>query len=140
MTSEVTQEAREAAIELAALLFGNGHSVTAMLKETPRHFMLDAFARFERETIARLAHRGGEVVAWMYEHPTDGVYTDTKRRFLHEGWAETPLYAAPPTDEVARLRDALEWIAANYENIHINHVDFRVEAKHRADAALGDTP
>lgn len=32
--------------------------------------------------------------------------------------------------------DALEWIAANYENCDINHVDFRVEAKHRADAAL----
>lgn len=34
------------------------------------------------------------------------------------------------------LLEALRWIAANYENGHINHVDFRVEAKHRADAAI----
>jgi hypothetical protein len=30
----------------------------------------------------------------------------------------------------------LKWIADNYENGMINHVDFRVEAKFRADAAL----
>jgi len=36
----------------------------------------------------------------------------------------------------AELVGALRWIAANYENGHINHVDFRVEAKHRAYAAL----
>lgn len=39
-------------------------------------------------------------------------------------------------DASADLLEALEWIAANYENGHLNHVDFRVEAKHRADAAL----
>lgn len=38
----------------------------------------------------------------------------------------------------SRLVDALEWIAANYENGHMNHVDFRVGAKHRADEALKD--
>ena len=41
------------------------------------------------------------------------------------------LIAAAP-----EMLEALEWIAANYENVHINHVDFRVEAKHRADAAI----
>lgn len=34
------------------------------------------------------------------------------------------------------LLEALQWIAANYENGHMNHVQFRVEAKHRADAAI----
>lgn len=34
------------------------------------------------------------------------------------------------------LLEALQWIAKNYENGHINHVDFRVEAKHLADAAI----
>ena len=37
------------------------------------------------------------------------------------------------TDAVS---EALEWIAHNFENTDINHVDFRVEAKARADAAL----
>ena len=34
------------------------------------------------------------------------------------------------------LLEALEWISSNYENVNLNHIDFRVEAKHRADAAL----
>lgn len=34
------------------------------------------------------------------------------------------------------LLEALQWIARNYENGDINHVDFRVEAKHLADAAI----
>ena len=41
------------------------------------------------------------------------------------------------------LIDAAEWIAANYENGDLNHIDFRLEVKHRVDAALtnfrGDT-
>lgn len=36
----------------------------------------------------------------------------------------------------AELVGALRWIAENYENGRINHVDFRVQAKHLADAAL----
>lgn len=39
-------------------------------------------------------------------------------------------------DAAPDLLEALEWIAANYENCNINHVDFRVEAKHRADVAI----
>ncbi|MBF5091963.1 hypothetical protein F1640_18585 [Novosphingobium sp. NBM11] len=41
--------------------------------------------------------------------------------------------------EIARLREALTWISENYENGMVNHVDFRVEAKHRADDALQGT-
>lgn len=42
----------------------------------------------------------------------------------------------PETDAHRDLVEALRWIADNYENGMINHVDFRVEAKFRADAAL----
>lgn len=42
---EVTQADREAAIELANIMFGNGNRATIMLRSTDRHFMLDAFAR-----------------------------------------------------------------------------------------------
>lgn len=38
---------------------------------------------------------------------------------------------------IMRLRHALHWISAHYEDVNINHVDFRVEAKRRADEALG---
>ena len=45
-----------------------------------------------------------------------------------------------------RMADALtldslglaEWIAKEYENQNVSHVDFRVEAKRRADRILGD--
>lgn len=47
---------------------------------------------------------------------------------------------APLLAEIERLREALGWISFNYENGSINHVDFRVEAKMRADTALaGDS-
>lgn len=42
----------------------------------------------------------------------------------------------PEADVCGEMLSALRWIADNYENGMINHVDFRVEAKHRADAAL----
>ena len=48
-----------------------------------------------------------------------------------EAEANALLIAASP-----QMIEALEWIAANYENGDLNHVDFRVEAKHRADAAI----
>lgn len=35
---------------------------------------------------------------------------------------------------------ALKWISVHYENQDINHVDFRVEAKRLADAALDEIP
>lgn len=31
-----------------------------------------------------------------------------------------------------------EWIAREYENQNVSHVDFRVEVKRRADSILGD--
>ena len=45
---------------------------------------------------------------------------------------------ANPPVTFCPMRDALQWIADNYENGHLNHVDFRVEAKHRADDALAE--
>lgn len=45
--------------------------------------------------------------------------------------ANANLSAAAPD-----LLEALEWIASNYENGDLNHVDFRVQAKHLADAAI----
>jgi len=42
----------------------------------------------------------------MYEHPDPecgGTEIWPDRHEYGEGWTETPLYAAPPTDEVARL-------------------------------------
>lgn len=41
------------------------------------------------------------------------------------------LIAAAP-----ELLEAAEWAADNYENININHVDYRVEVKRRMDAAI----
>jgi len=32
--------------------------------------------------------------------------------------------------------EALQWIVANYANQDLSHKDFRVEAAHRAEAAL----
>ena len=49
---EVSQRAREYAIELATFIFGNGHSLPTLLRTTDRHFMLDSFARFEREILS----------------------------------------------------------------------------------------
>jgi hypothetical protein len=46
---EVTEADRRAAIELAAILCGNGHSLPRILKDAPRHFVLDAFARHRIE-------------------------------------------------------------------------------------------
>lgn len=37
---------------------------------------------------------------------------------------------------VRSLESALRWIADNYANQDLSHVDFRVEASHRAEAAL----
>lgn len=45
-------------------------------------------------------------------------------------------YIAHACNLYPELLEALQWIAANYENGHMNHVQFRVEAKHRADAAI----
>ena len=45
--------------------------------------------------------------------------------------ANARLIAAAP-DMLA----ALKWIADQYESVDLNHVDFRVEAKHRADAVI----
>lgn len=42
----------------------------------------------------------------------------------------------------AMTRDTLglaDWITREYANQDLNHVDFRVESKRRADAILGDT-
>jgi hypothetical protein len=50
---------------------------------------------------------------------------------VEESEANAHLIASAP-DLVA----ALEWIANNYANQEINHVDFRVEAKRLADAAI----
>lgn len=50
---------------------------------------------------------------------------------MGEREANARLIAAVP-----ELFDALQWISSNYENGNLNHVDFRVEAKHLADAAL----
>jgi len=51
----VTQADREKAIELATILFGNGHSITNLLRSTERHFMLDAFASHRPLTPAQAA-------------------------------------------------------------------------------------
>lgn len=48
-----------------------------------------------------------------------------------EAKANARLIAAAPT-----MLAALEWIATHYGNQDLNHVDFRVEAKHLADAAI----
>lgn len=50
---------------------------------------------------------------------------------VEEAEAVAALWIAAP-----ELLEALEWIAANYENGHLNHVDFRVRAKYLADAAI----
>lgn len=40
--------------------------------------------------------------------------------------------------EIKLLRDALEWIKANYANQDLGHEDFRVEAYVRALTAFGE--
>ena len=38
--------------------------------------------------------------------------------------------------EILRLREALLWISTHYESNDLSHLNYRVEAKRRADAAL----
>lgn len=72
---EVSKRAREYAIELATFIFGNGHSLPTLLRTTDRHFILDSFARFEREILAH-TQQGDTPVAWMpiESAPKDGTF------------------------------------------------------------------
>lgn len=40
---------------------------------------------------------------------------------------------------IDRQADALDWVAKNYANQDLNHMDFRVEAARRVEAALTPT-
>lgn len=40
---------------------------------------------------------------------------------------------------ISELREALRWITSNYDNQDMGHRDFRIEANHRARAALKST-
>jgi len=70
-------------------------------------------AAFDTLTEAhRLAHRGGEVVAWQVTFTSSSKREYGRTIVLTEpdpkDWdSVTPLYAAPPTDEVARLREEI---------------------------------
>lgn len=56
------------------------------------------------------------------------------------------LFQASIAVSLKRIADAMtldslglvEWVSREYENQNISHVDFRVEAKRRADRILGD--
>ena len=52
------------------------------------------------------------------------------------GHTPLPTWDHYAQEHVDPMADALQWIADNYENVNLNHVDFRVEAKRRADNAL----
>lgn len=55
-------------------------------------------------------------VAWMYTHPTDGCITHTKRRHVHDGWTEAPLYTRPSTPPA--VSDGLEEVLLDILDRH----------------------
>ena len=132
---DVTQEDREAAADYHANGgWGDGreHWLASVVDSHP---LIQAFARHRIAAID--AARGkAEPVAWMYHHPSH-----PKRRPpasvgfirvegpLGDGWIETPLYAHPPADRVARV---VEFIREQQANAH-RHM---LEAAHRKTASL----
>lgn len=105
------------------------------------------FGRYDLTVLdfKRYGMRGAAPVFWDWDynrlvgepHRADALAIEVPGREHHAGWfadidhPDARLIAAAP-----ELLDALEWIAANYENSDLNHVDFRVRAKHLADDAL----
>ena len=64
----IEQIDRDAATELATIIFGNGHSLVAELRTAERHFMLDAFARHRAAGMERAAEIAESVVVGKPAH------------------------------------------------------------------------
>ena len=72
----IEQIDRDAATELATIIFGNGHSLVAELRTAERHFMLDAFARHRAAGMERAAEIAEEsMILLSLGKPEDGPFT-----------------------------------------------------------------
>lgn len=139
--AQVTEAAREAAaIALGYKNFADASDYRltgGQDREVAR--MVQAFAKFERDTLARHRLERSEPVGWMYTHGEARiVLLDQTPDMVDRGWTETPVYTTTPEPvaEIERLRGALREIATVDENGLAEYTPQAMVAIARA--ALGD--
>lgn len=94
------QQDRDAAIRLATMIFGNGHSIIADLRTTERHFLIDECR------IIRLAgvRAGLEAAAKVAPVILDGI---ERTEDDNEGWWDTSTGVDFGTQKLADLLKAI---------------------------------